>query len=91
MFGLPDLYRACLDGALELEAEFQGSEVVQAIAQLKGEVITALEASSGRDPRAARLAAARSQVLELTRAHGAAKLAEHIQAALESGANKEND
>lgn len=91
-FGLADLYRECLAGVTEIRQEFAGSEVEPAALELAGEVRQALASVGLDDLAAARWDAARSKVLELTRAQGDEKLADHIQAAVNAAATgKENN
>ena len=90
-FGLPDLYRECLQGVIEIGAEFAGSEVAPAAADLGAEVREALAAVSGRDLTEERSHTARAQVLGITREAGQVQLAEHIQAAVDAANGKENN
>jgi len=87
-FGLPDLYRSCLDGVKAIQAEFAGNEVSAAADSLGQEVAAALAAVGGRDAARQRLATAQEAVLGLAEQEGFGDLAGHIKASLE-GADKE--
>jgi hypothetical protein len=90
-FGLPDLYRAVLEGVEALRVEFDGNEVADAASALGVEVRAALAAVGARDAEAQRLAEARQAVLALAKEAGYTDLAKHIETAVEGGSSEETN